>query len=50
MVDAVKGKFTQAPKGNRVVIFLGVSAALLISAMPLMNKKVSIPRRETHRR
>ena len=27
----MKGKFTQAPKGNRLVIFLGVTAALVIS-------------------
>jgi hypothetical protein len=31
MVDAVKGKFVHAPRGNRLAIFLGVTAALVVA-------------------
>jgi hypothetical protein len=40
MVDAVKGKFVHAPRGNRLAIFLGVTAALVVAGLPLMNKRV----------
>ena len=31
MVDAVKGKFTKSAPGNRVVVFLAVTGALVLS-------------------
>lgn len=40
MVDVVKGNFTHAPKGNKLLILIGVTAALTISALPFLNKKV----------
>lgn len=36
----MKGKFTRAPRGNGVVILLGVAAALVISGLPMMNRRV----------
>ena len=36
----LRGKFSQAPKGNRLIIAASVAVALGVAAMPLMNKKV----------
>ncbi|KAI7837161.1 hypothetical protein COHA_008955 [Chlorella ohadii] len=36
----LRGKFSQAPKGNKLVIAASIAVALGLAAMPLMNKKV----------
>jgi cell division protein FtsL len=36
----LRGRFSQAPKGNKLIIIASVVVALGVSAMPLMNKKV----------
>lgn len=36
----LRGRFSQAPRGNKLIIFASVAVALGVAAMPLMNKKV----------